>query len=501
MDDKTKTKEQSAAPAKVKKVTTTLDSLPAGDPHALERTSTKAPLPEGVTSKMLYKDIITIAWPALVELTLMQLTAMFDTIQVSQLGTWATSAVGLTTQPKFLLATAFTALNTGTMALVGRYRGSGEQEKAKRVIRQSFMLNTFFGLLFAIVGLIFAEPMIAFMGASEEKVLIEGVKYFQIQMFGMFTVSMTSCITSTLRGCGDSKTAMIYNMVSNVINVTLNYILINGHFGFPRLEVVGASLATVIGQAVALVMALIAIRKKNQYARLEFPKGSFKLDKDVVSNITRIGLPAMVEQLAMRFGVIVFTKTIAGLGTDAYATHTICMSIQSMTFMNGQAFATSATSLVSQSLGKGRADMAMHYSKRTQRIGMMTAAMIALFVFTCNKPLISLYNSDPIIIATGSALLSMVALIQPFQASQFIFAGALRGAGDTKFTAMVTMLTVMLLRPGLAIFFINQFDLGLNGAWYALVVDQLVRTLLVFYRYHSGKWTTSFKPTDSKQRI
>ena len=492
----TNTKEQ-----QVKKITTTLDNLPAGDPHNIGKIDTKVALPGGVTSKMLYSDIVRIAWPALVELTLMQLTSMFDTIQVSQLGTWATSAVGLTTQPKFLLATAFTALNTGTMALVGRYRGSGEQEKAKRVIRQSFILNTFFGFFFAIIGLLFAEPMIKFMGATEEKVLIEGVKYFQIQMVGMFTVSMASCVTSTLRGCGDSKTAMIYNMMSNIINVIFNWILINGKFGFPRLEVVGASIATVMGQTVALFMAIYAIRKKDQYARLEFPKGSFKLDKDVILNISRIGLPAMVEQLAMRFGVIVFTKTIAGLGTDAYATHTICMSIQSMTFMNGQAFATSATSLVSQSLGKGRPDMAMHYSKRTQRIGMMTAAIIAVVVFFFNKQLIALYNKDAAIIATGSALLSMVALIQPFQASQFIFAGALRGAGDTKFTAMVTMLTVMLLRPGLAIFFINQFDLGLNGAWYALVVDQLVRTSLVLYRYHTGKWVTSFKPTDSKASL
>ena len=478
----------------VKKISTTLDNLPAGDPASGGKIDTKVALPGGVTSKMLYKDIVTIAWPALVELTLMQLTAMFDTIQVSQLGTWATSAVGLTTQPKFLLATAFTALNTGTMALVGRYRGSGEQDKAKRVLRQSFMLNAFFGLFFAIIGLIFAEPLIKFMGASEERVLVEGVKYFQIQMFGLFTVSMASCVTSALRGCGDSKTAMIYNMVSNIINVTFNWILINGKFGFPRLEVVGASLATVMGQTVALVMAIYAIRKKNQYARLEFPKGSFRLDKDIVTNISRIGLPAMVEQLAMRFGVIVFTKTIAGLGTDAYATHTICMSIQSMTFMNGQAFATSATSLVSQSLGKVRHDMAVHYSKRTQRIGMATAAAIAVFIFFCNKSLIALYNSDPMIVATGSALLSMVAFIQPFQASQFVFAGALRGAGDTKFTAAVTMLTVMILRPGLAILFINKFNLGLNGAWYALVIDQVVRTALVFYRYHSAKWLTTFKP-------
>ncbi len=494
MDQKTNAKEQQSQQAK--RITTTLDSLPAGDAAAIGKIDTKVALPNGVTSKMLYNDIIRIGWPAFVELTLMQLTAMFDTMQVSRLGAWATSAVGLTTQPKMLLSTAFMALNTGTMAMVGRYRGAGQQENAKRVIRQTFILNALFGILFGIIGLIFAKPLIQFMGASEEKVLIEGVKYFQIQMIGLMTVSMTSCITSTLRGCGDSKTAMIYNMTSNVVNVTLNWILINGKLGFPRLEVVGASLATVIGQVVALVMAIYAIRKKNQYARLEFPKGSiFQLDKDVISNVARIGLPSMVEQLAMRFGVIVFTKTVAGLGTTAYATHTICMNIQAMTFMNGQAFATSATSLVSQSLGKGRPDMAVHYSKRTQRVGMATAIIIATIVFFFNEFLIGLYNNDPAIVSVGSVLLSMVALIQPFQCSQFVLAGALRGAGDTKYTAMVVMLTAMLLRPGLAIILVKGFDMGLNGAWYALVADQLLRTALIFARYNTGKWVTSFKPT------
>jgi len=496
MEQKNKSQEQQG---KVRKVATTLDTLPAGDPHSIGKVDTKVALPEGVTSKMLYNDIIRIGWPAFVELTLMQLTSMFDTMQVSRLGAWATSAVGLTNLPKMLLGTAFMALNTGTMAMVGRYRGAGQQENAKRVIRQTFILNLLCGVFFGIIGLIFAKPLIKFMGASEEKVLIEGVKYFQIQMIGFMTVSMTSCITSTLRGCGDSKTAMKYNMTSNIVNVTFNYILINGKFGFPRLEVVGASIATVMGQTVALCMALYAIRKKDQYARLEFPKGSlFKLDKDVISNVTRIGFPSMIEQLAMRMGVIVFTKTVAGLGTTLYATHTICMNIQSMTFMNGQAFATSATSLVSQSLGKGRPDMAMHYSKRTQRVGMATAIIIATGIFFFNEHLIALYNDDPAIIAVGTGLLSMVALVQPFQCSQFILAGALRGAGDTKYTAMVVMLTAMLLRPGLAILLIKGFGFGLEGAWYALVADQLLRTTLVFFRYNTGKWVTSFKPTQAK---
>ena len=155
MEQKNKSQEQQG---KVRKVATTLDTLPAGDPHSIGKVDTKVALPEGVTSKMLYNDIIRIGWPAFVELTLMQLTSMFDTMQVSRLGAWATSAVGLTNLPKMLLGTAFMALNTGTMAMVGRYRGAGQQENAKRVIRQTFILNLLCGVFFGIIGLLFAEP-------------------------------------------------------------------------------------------------------------------------------------------------------------------------------------------------------------------------------------------------------------------------------------------------------------------------------------------------------
>lgn len=498
MEEKETQKEQNgtpaAAPIKAKRVTTTLDSLPSGTDSAhLTKTSVKNPLPDGVSSRMLYKDIIKIGWPAFIELMLMQLTSMADLMMVGKLGPWAITAVGLTTQPKFLLSTAFIALNVGTMSMVGRYRGANNQEKAKLVLRQAFMLNAILGLFFALIGVFFSRQLVAFMGATDENVLIAGTQYLQIQMLGMFTVSMTTAITNALRGSGDSKTAMIYNTTANAVNILFNYLLIFGHWGFPRMEVTGASLATVLGQSVACVIAIWSVRKKTQYVRLEFPKGSIKPDLECIGNIAKIGVPSMVEQLAMRVGVIIFSKTIAGLGTVAYATHQVCMNIQALTFMNGQAFSTSATSLVSQSLGKGRPDMAMHYSKRTQRTGMITSIVIAVFIFFCNKFVLGLYTDDAVIIATGASLLQMMAFIQPFQASQFILAGALRGAGDTKYTAMVTIFTVMLMRPVLAIFLINQFDLGLHGAWYALVADQILRTCLVAARYMSGKWTTSFR--------
>ena len=334
MEFKKKHNEQQGSSGELKKITTTLDSLPAGNPNDTKVINKKQPLPTGLTSKMLYSDVIRIGWPALVELMLMQLASMADQMMVGRLGAWATSAVGLTMQPKMLLSTAFMALNTGAMALVGRYRGAGDEKRANLVLRQAFMLNAFFGILFSVIGTIFSRQMVEFMGATEELVLVEATKYLQIQMIGIFTISMTSCVTSCLRGCGDSKTAMIYNTISNGVNVVFNYLLIYGKFGFPRLEVVGASIATVLGQVIAFFMAMYAIRRKNQFIRLTFPKGWFKLDMPTVKNITKIGLPSMVEQLAMRFGVIVFTRTVTGLGTMLYATHQICMNIQALTFMN-----------------------------------------------------------------------------------------------------------------------------------------------------------------------
>ncbi|MBR5265271.1 MAG: MATE family efflux transporter [Clostridia bacterium] len=477
---------------------TTLDKLPWGDGHEGESKNIrgKQELPEGVTNKMIYNDVIRLAWPSLVELMLTQLASMVDLMMVGQLGAWAISAVGLTTQPKFLVTTIFMALNVGTMALVARYRGADNREKAKLVMRQAMLINIIISVVGSILGYIFAEPMIKFMGAADAETLAGGTIYLQIQMLGMFTMAITSVVTSVLRATGDSRTAMIYNTTANLVNVLLNYLLIFGNWGFPRLEVAGASIATVIGQFVACIMALVAIMNKKQYARLELKDG-FKPHMKTIKDIFAIGTPAMGERMAMRVGMIIYAKTVASLGTVALATHQVCMNIQALTFMNGEAFSVSATSLVGQSLGKRRADMAVHYSKRTQQLGMIVSAMIAIVVFFFNKEIIGLYNDDMAIISLGGPLLQMVALIQPLQAAQFISAGVLRGAGDTKYTAYVSSATVMILRPVLAIILISFFGMGLEGAWYALVADQLLRTVLILARYYSGKWRNVMSKHDA----
>ncbi len=477
-----------------KALETTLDRLPLGDAQAPTELKVTGTLPSGVKSKELYKDIVHIAWPSFIELLLTQLASMVDMMMVGgiggeanpQLGVDALTAVGLTMQPKFLLMTAFIAMNTGVTALIARYKGLGDKEKANLVLRQGMLFTFVTTLICSILGVIFAEPMVVFMGGKGDSIISQATIYLQIQLAGFITMALTSTITAALRAVGDSRTCMIYNLIANVVNVLFNWLLIGGNLGFPELGVAGASLATVLGQLVAFIIALVVILRGNSFLKLELKKG-FKPDKLMLGNMLGIGIPAMVEQLLMRAGMVIFAKTVASLSTTAYATHQVCMNIQALSFMTGQAFAVSATSLVGQSLGRRRPDMAQAYCSKTRNVGFAVALLLTVAFAFWGGDIVGLYNKDAAIIEMGGRIMLFVAFLQPFQTSQFIIAGGLRGAGDTRSTAKITTVTVLIVRPVVALILVGA-GLDLYGAWIALACDQLLRSMLVFRRYSSGKW-------------
>ncbi|HAN94904.1 MAG TPA: MATE family efflux transporter, partial [Firmicutes bacterium] len=227
---------------------------PGKDEIEVERVNRK--LPAGITSKMLYADVLRIAWPSLVELTLTQLTSMVDLMMVGGLGPWAITAVGLSVQPRFLSMLMFVAMNVGATAMVARYRGAGKPRQANEILRQALFLSLILSIIAGALGYVYAERLIAFMGAADPETLAGGTIYLRIQMLTLPIFALTATITAALRGVGHTRVAMVYNIVANVVNVTFNYLLIHGHLGFPRLEVAGASLATSIGQVAAFIMAL-----------------------------------------------------------------------------------------------------------------------------------------------------------------------------------------------------------------------------------------------------
>lgn len=467
----------------------TLEQLAPGTDEDLKVQKISPGLPEGVSSRDVYGDILRIALPASVELMLSSLVSMVDLMMVGGLDsdTWAITSVGLTTQPKFLLMTMVMSMNVGATALVAQAKGAGRQDAARKYARQAVTVNLLMGAFLSVLGLLTAGPMVRFMGAETQQIMDAGTAYLQIQMASFLFFSLTSTLTAVLRGVGDSRTAMYYNSAANLSNIVLNYLLIYGHYGFPRMEVAGASLATAISQVLACGLAMWAVSRKKCYLHMSL-KDDFRPSRQEITEIARIGLPAALEQFMMRIGTLIFSKTVASLGTVEFAAHQVCMNIQSLTMMNGQVFSISATSLMGQSLGRRRPDMAQAYTTRCRRCGMSIAILMGLAFVLFGQPLSGLYTKDATCISICVEILWIVAFIQPFQSSQFIVAGALRGAGDTKFVAKLTFYTVLLLRPGLAILAVRGFHMGLSGAWLAITTDQILRSALIAFRYSSGQW-------------
>lgn len=479
---------------KQKVVKTTIDTLEFGEIDAeKEGKYKKYKLPDGVDKGMMRSDILTIALPSLVELVLTSLTSMADQIMVGrlpgQLGVQALSAVGLCMNPKFILMTALMAINTGTTAVVARYRGMGNQEKANQTFKQSLIFNIFLSAIMMVIGVVFARELIGLIAGNgiSETTVEYAVTYFRIQMYGFIPLMMTNTVTSTLRAIGDSKMPMVYNTIANVVNLFFNYGLIYGKLGMPEMDVAGASLATVIGQCVAFVIAMYIMFSKKRYVYLDL-KEKTGYNKTIMSNVLGIGLPSMLEQLCLRIGIIIYSRIVASLGDIAYATHMVCMNIQSLTFMSGMAFQNSATTLMGQSLGRRRLDMADNYTRMTRNISFWISCVIGVILALFGGQIVNIYNSTPEIVEMGGKLLAIVAITQPFQSSQFVTTGALRGAGDTKYPAVVIFICTLIVRSVLGYIFVVQLDMGLIGAWFAIVVDQLLKTAMIFARYNTGKW-------------
>jgi putative MATE family efflux protein len=326
------------------------------------------------------------------------------------------------------------------------------------------------------------------MGAQSDS-LPYAITYIRVVSLGLLPQTIGMTITAVMRGAGDTKTPMKFNIIANVVNICGNYVLINGYFGFPRWEVYGAGLATTIGRVVAMILSLGVVFSGKFILHVSL-KDRYVPRWDLIKRIVNVGTPAMFEQLIMRFGNIAFTKVVAGLGTMTYAAHQIGMNILSLSFTPGQGFSMAATSLVGQSLGQKRPDWAERYGWETRRIGMYVAATMTAIFFFFGKYIAMMYTTESSVVSQTGMALKIVALVQVLQISQFILAGALRGAGDTKWPLISTLLGVAVVRVVLALIFVNVLHFGLIGAWVAMAIDQCVRSGVIYYRYNTGRWKT-----------
>ena len=449
------------------------------------------------------KVTIDLALPAIMEMLMQTLLSFADMAMVASLGAVAIAAVGLGEMPIYSLMAIFAALSTGTTAVVARYIGANDFDKAKDAARQSMIVGIVSGVLVSALVVTFAPQIIRFMGGDAETTPL-GVQYISITGAAMVSLIISVVMGGTLRGSGDTKTPMIANGVANIVNIVGNFLLIyqgatytlqipliNNKLSFfipgAGMGVAGAALGTAIARTVSCLIILGVIYFGKSAIRFNL-KDKYRLNLELIKKIFIIGYPAAAEQMAMRVGQLFFSRKVALLGATVYASHRIAITAESLSFLPGFGFALAATTLVGQFLGAKKPDMSEKGCYEAVKLSVIVMSVFGLVFFIWPQAFISLFSKDPEIIKNAAFSLRLVAIAQPFLAAMMVFGGGLRGAGDTKWVFYSSMLGVWGVRLLGTYILIDFFHLGLAGAWIAMVLDLFFRGTFNALRFRSGNW-------------
>lgn len=441
---------------------------------------------EIVESESTKKTIFKLAWPVIAERSLMTFTKIIDMMMVGRIGAAAISAIGLSLQPLLLVEALGASVSVGTTALVARFIGAREEKKSGKVLQQSLLIASVISIFVLGIYYGFAKNIITMMGAKGEVIEL-GTLYLKILVPGMYFMFLSFMVFAALRGAGDTRTPMKINILVNILNVIGNYTLIFGHFGAPELGFKGAAIATSFSRGLGGILVIIHVFRKTSVITV-LKKNFFSLDFELIKRILNVGMPAAMEQFVMRIAQIFYVRLVAGLGTIAYAAHQVAVNAEALSYMPGFGMAVAATTLVGQNLGAKQPDQAEESTIESWKIGSMIMGAMALLFLIFPEFLMKLYTDNPEIIRLGARNLRIVAFAQIPMGTQFIFAGALRGAGDTRSVFYSTAISSWVGRLGMAFIFINILGWGLVGAWLAMVIDWLMRGGYVFWRFRSGKW-------------
>jgi putative MATE family efflux protein len=433
----------------------------------------------------LRKEIIQLAWPVVLELLLVSMLGVVNMIMVGHLGANAISAVGITSQPVLICFIFFQAFNVGGTALVARCIGQDDVAKARRISALTLNLNALAGVVIGALTCIFAKPLVLFMGAQPEY-LADAVLYMQYSAVGVVLQALPTGVSALVRGAGNTRIPAVFNLAANIVNVVLGAALL--YLPFLRMGVAGVAIAQLAAKAVALGMSLYAMFSNNTLSIRLSPRDLLRPDFSSLGRLVRVGLPAAGEQLAMRAGLLIFSKLVADLGTVPFAAHNINMNLQGIIFNFGAALGVAATSLTGRMLGACRRDLAEAYLKETRRIGLVTSVVFVAVMVAFPGPISRIFTGETDVVTASAAVLWIGACIVPFQTSQLILCGGLRGAGDTIWPLVATMCGVLFVRTILGYVFIVALGWGLAGAWAAFLLDQMTRSLVIYLRYKTGKW-------------
>jgi putative MATE family efflux protein len=436
-----------------------------------------APTPESL-------GVWELAWPTIAAALLQTLVRWVDVKMVGDLGREAVAAVSAGGQIYWLMQSVVMAVSTGIVALVARFVGARDEESADATLRQAILLGSGFGLA-TMLAMPWARLGIAVYGV-EEAVVAQGEAYVFWLLAGNVPFTLTFVFAAALRAAGDARSPLWIGAATNLLHVALNWLLIYGHWGFPRWGVAGAGLSSSLSMFFQLGAFWWAWRTRRFV--LAPGRATFRPDLALWRRILRIGWPATVEGVVWHLGLLVFMRLMSGYGTAEFAAYNVGAQILSLSFLPGNGFATAASTLVGQHLGEGDPARAARSGWRSLVWSILSMLAVGAVIVSLADPIARWFIDDDEVVGLTVDFIWILFAVQPFMAIEFTLGGALRGAGDTRFPLACVFVGLFVFRLIPALLAALWLGASIQWVWAALVLDYLAKAALLTWRFARGAW-------------
>ncbi len=464
---------------------------PAGHPAGRPRPGLLEP--SVAVSGPIRRAVFILALPVLGEQLLNSLVGVFDVYLAGRFSVDATAAIGLAAYVAWLISMLFMLVGTGTTALVARFAGSSDRKLANHYSNQSLGLAVGMGLGGAMLIYVLAPTFATLQNMDGPRHDIV-VRYLRIDGMGHLFTSLTLVGAAALRGVGDMKTPLKILSVVNIANIIISYTLVYGPGPLPSFGIDGIVYGTVAGRFIGGVLTVAVLARGR--SGLKIQSGALIPRLESTRRLLNIGGPAALDGAVMWSGHFIFLMLIANLadgqlGHAYYAAHIVGVRLEAFTYLPAVAFATATATIVGQSLGAldpQRALRAGH--EAVLQCGLLAVALTAGYYFGADL-LFSIMHKDRLVCEVGAPALRLLAFFQVFLTTSIIYVGALRGAGDTRFPLLITLISTYGVRLPVGYVCGMVLDMGLMGAWLGMAADMVVRATIASVRYARGKWLST----------
>ena len=445
--------------------------------------------------KNALKMIFALAWPTVLEQILITAVSYVDTAMVGRYSDNASAIVGCTMTVNWLIGGIVSAVAVGFLSIIARAVGAGEHEFVKRAAAQATSMAFITGVVLTIIVLPIARLVPVWMNADPSIREAAGT-YFFIVYTPMLFRSAAIIYGTVLRAAGDTKTPMVVNAATNVINMVLNFFMIYGTriitvFG-QTITLPGMDLGTTgaaIASAVAFTVGGVWMTIKVYRSRILSPRGmSLKPDPAILKPCFRVAFPALLQRIATSSGYVAFSGMINTLGEVATGAHTIANTAESAFYIPGYGMQAAASTLIGMSYGEKNPKKMKSICHMLLVIEVLVMILSGGCLFFGAEAIMGIFTKSEEIIRVGTTVLMMVALSEPAYGIAIIIEGIFHGVGDTMSTFVYGAAGMWGVRILGTYIFVILLGHGLVAAWACMIAHNLVLSALLSIRYIRGKW-------------